>query len=369
MSKYFSDVRWLKSQPLKLTFSEDQIDEENGVIHDVVMCEVGPAKGHDVNLEQEFINDLVAYDQKFYTEIGNKARFGHPSMSDTTMGAQMGYFQNFRVRGNQAIGDLYLLDSADLSPTKPNMKKWVFSMAKEAPDFIMSSIVFKPGSYYQRNKDGEKRQIWYYKEVDDGEGGKVQKWISKDPELGDVFVGFGESGAHYYTDLVESGAATNNLFSQEFNSDKFAVKATMWLQDNTEILTFLKENPHKLVEFADGLGIEIPKKKLSGIEKWESLRTYIFGANEVPQMDEDKYIAIEQHQSALAELRSANVTLQNDLTRQEESFKIQIEELNKKIKELEEKPLADNIEIELGPASNEGNGRYHTSWDVAELNK
>src|SRR6056297_1264539 len=104
-------VRWLKSQPVILSFEEGQIDADNGIITDVVMCQAGPAKGHGWHLEESFVEQLVAYDQKHYSEgNGLKARFGHPALSDTTMGSQMGYFKNYRFQDGKAIADLHLLN-------------------------------------------------------------------------------------------------------------------------------------------------------------------------------------------------------------------------------------------------------------------
>ena len=202
--------RWFKSRPLPTKFTAEQIDEKNGILRDVVMCQAGPAKGHGVHLEPEFIAGIVAYDVENFSETGIKARFGHPAMSDTTMGKQMGVFKNFRQRGDQAIADLHLLDSANISPSNPGMKDWMLSMAKENPEFVMSSIVFRGSGHYQRDEKGEKYQIWYWKELKTEEGDVVYKYVREKEEFGDIYVEFdpkSESAGHFYTDIVEAGAA------------------------------------------------------------------------------------------------------------------------------------------------------------------
>ena len=229
------EVRWLKSKPRAIKLSK--VDRENGILSDVVMCQVGEAKGHEVNLEQQFIDDLVNYANE-NASTGLKARLGHPSMSNETMGSQLGAFKNFRVRGEQAIADLHLLDAAAKSPNG-DLKEWVLSMAEEDPSFIMSSIVFKPGEQYRYDKDGKRF-------ADDTD--EFHSLTS------DAFVSLGEL---YYCDLVEQGAATENLFSAQFNKDKFAVQVNEWLNDNAQIDSFIKENPDKIFSLLKSRGIEL----------------------------------------------------------------------------------------------------------------
>ena len=330
-----SNVRWLKSQPYTLNLQKEQIDKEKGIIHDVVMCEAGPAKGHGVHLEQEFIEALVAYDNEHFSETGLKARFGHPSMSDTTMGTQMGVFKNFRVRDSQAIADLHVLESANLSPTKPGMKDWIFSMAEERPDFVMMSIVFKDDGYYQYDEEGEK--------------------VTPEFDDKDVFVNFGE---HFYTDAVEQGAATDSLFSADFNKDKFAVQAVEFLQKHVEIHEFLKANPEKLTEFAEKAGISLSNAEPIPTEKFKGLKEWLFGASEkvepTPEIDLSQYIPIEEHGSAIAEYDAQIEELNEQINRMTATEAEQIEELtsrDNRIKELEDKHLAQVTAIPLESAA------------------
>lgn len=257
-------MNWEKSTPTLLEFAADNIDAATGVIKDVVMVQEGPALGHGVELDAEFINQIVAYDQAHFSKTGIKARFGHPNASNETMGTQMGYFQNFRVRKKagkmQAIADLHLLDSANLSPEKPNMKDWMLSMAAEAPDFIMSSIVFSPTGYFQKYTNGKKKAL-------DPNGDNY------DPEQGPVYVDFGDNGQHYYTDLVEAGAATTSLFSNQVNEHLFVVQVENFIENNPKLKQFIKAHPDRVQKFLQTLGIA-PKKTLS-----MSIKELFFGAN------------------------------------------------------------------------------------------
>lgn len=261
------NIRWMKSRPLPLEFDASRVDLEAGILYDVVMCEEGEAKGHGVHLEAEFIEDLVAYDIKYFTKRGLKSRFGHPGASDDTLGTQMGYFHNFRTRKKggkmQAIADLHLLDAADLSPTKPQMKQWVLAMADEAPDFLMMSIVFRPGRYYQWGKNSKKKYVWEYVITKDEQGDEYAKWVSSDPALGKVFVEFGSKGEHYYTDSVEAGAATNSLFSAEANPHLYVSQADRFLEEHPHIKSFMQQHPEKVEAFLATVGVNISKPLMS----------------------------------------------------------------------------------------------------------
>ncbi|MEL6835235.1 MAG: hypothetical protein AAFP77_19705 [Bacteroidota bacterium] len=250
--------RWLKSNPIAIDFSATKIDREKGIIYDVVMCQAGEAKTHNVHLEESFIEALVAYDQKHYSKTGNKARFGHPSLSDTTMGSQMGYFYNVRKRDNQMVGDLHLLKSADKSPKNPGIREWMLDMAEEANDFVMSSIVFKGSNLYQYNPETQQKVI--LKRRDPLTGALLHEF-----EEQKVYVEFDEEeGAyHTHTDLVESGAATESLFSEQFNQDKFAVRTVQWLRENDDILQFVRSNPAKILQMCEQLDIPLIPNEMS----------------------------------------------------------------------------------------------------------
>lgn len=347
--------RWFKSQPLQM--SAGKIDTENGIIHDVVMCQTGEAKGHNIHLEQEFIKDLISYDVEHYDRFGLKCRFGHPSLSDTTMGTQMGVFKNFRIRENQAIADLHLLDAADLSPKYPKMREWMLQMAAESPDFVMMSIVFKAGGYYQKDESGKKRYCWYYEILTNEEGEETVRWVSPRSEFGDIYAEFGEGGQHLYTDAVEAGAVTENLFSNQFNQDKFAVQAADWLQEHPQILEFLRKNPGKLLEFAKRCGIEVQASKSKTFG--QMLKSWITGQSSWKDLDWESEIAgetfegfypIQEEEEELSDaekLRELEDEVQAwqqhalDLTGELDQAKQQLQEAQEKIKELQELPAAD----------------------------
>jgi len=183
------------------------VDVENRVIRDVIMTQADDeAKGHGFGIEAEFVEELV----KFATaKLKNKvpANYGH---NYDNMGKQLGYFTNVRLEGSQAIGDLHIFKSADLSPLLPNMGEWMLSMANEDNSRVNASIKFTIDYYYQKDDNGKKFKIWYY---DEKEG-----WISASKALGAVYGKFDELVS---TDIVEKGAVTERLFARETLYQRF----------------------------------------------------------------------------------------------------------------------------------------------------
>lgn len=298
-------VRWFRSAPVSPGFESGNVDAEKGLIRDVVMVQEGPAKGHGVHLDEEFISAIVAYDQKHFSNIGLKARFGHPSASSETMGTQMGVFSNFRKRRRdgkmQAIADMQLLDAAEQSPTHPGMKSWVLSMAQERPDFIMSSIVFRGSGFYQRKANGHKKRIEEREDLDESQP---------------VFAEFdADNGAeHFYTDLVEQGAATESLFSTKANPDFFVSRAHEFLDENPDLLQFVKDNPQRVQFFLQRLGISISQPTHKKMSKF-SLSAWLFGEQQEAEPTKEDLDTLKNELSAakasFTALQGEKETLEN----------------------------------------------------------
>lgn len=345
-------IRRMHSMPALLEFEAANIEAESGIIRDVVMVEEGEAKGHGFHLEAEFITDLVAYDQAAFGRSGLKARLGHPGMSDDAMGTQMGYFRNYRTRQKrgkmQAIADLHLLEAADASPVRPGMREWVLKMAAEAPDFIMSSIVFQPGRYYQKARGGEKRYVHEYDEQ-----GHYQY-----PDDGKkVFIEFGERGEHYYTDLVEAGAATDRLFSNTANPKLFVARLGAWLDENPDIQQFISEHPDKVEAFLQRIGYASPKQHNSTMK---SLKELLFGKDEPAEAT----ISAADVEALRSTLNKVEAELQNAI-HESEALKQQLQESKARIAELEKAAAAAHTT----PEAPEAETPEEHSWDNDPINQ
>lgn len=349
-------TRWFRSAPVAPDFEQSNIDAEAGIIRDVVMAQEGEAQGHGVHLEGEFISNLVAYDRANFSRIGLKSRFGHPSASSETMGTQLGIYSNFRKREKggkmQAIADLHLLESADLSPTHPGTRAWVLSMAAERPDFIMSSIVFRGSGFYQRKPNGNKHRLepnpdaWW-----DG-----NEWLNFKEDWGDIYIEFdANAGAkHFYTDLVEAGAATDNLFGTQANPDFFVSKAHQFLDDNPEIIDFVKNNPSRAQAFLTRLGISIPqphKKMAKPTSIWE----FLTGKSQ-DRPDDVSDTDLDALKTQLAEASTATIALQaerdalqnrvDEFTTQVDALQANVAALKTEVEQLRADVAAKAAEIE-----------------------
>jgi hypothetical protein len=294
------DAKWFKSAPSK-AIENSQLDRNTGEIKNVILCQVGPAKGHGVHLDQDFIDSVIDYADENYSEKNPlKCRFGHPSMSHTTMGKQLGTFTNFRKVGEKAIADLQLLQAARSGPNG-NMWDWMFDMAEERPDFVMNSIVFQPGEYYKIIKGKKKKQSDFDRPYD---------FNSAESDDKKVYV---EMKKLMFSDIVEQGAATESLFSANFNKDKFAVIATEFLNEHPEIDLFIKEHPEKLYTLLKQRGITLEKTSL-----FKSLTDLIGGKPDAKLIEKLENEALGRQQAE---------GLLNDANTQIEAFKAKVEEL------------------------------------------
>lgn len=327
-------IRWFKSGPVSLESSK--IDTEAGIIYDVVMCQEGEAKGHGVHLEADFIEGLIAYDKKYFGKVGLKGRFGHPNASDDTMGTQLGVFTNFRKREEngkmQAIADLHLLKSASISPTHPGMREWVLQIAEERPDFVMLSIVFMGSGYYQRDEKNKKVKVWAY----DDEG----NWLYSNSQM-PVYVEFDEKkgAAHFYTDLVESGAATENLFSNQVNTHLYAAQVDTFLSDNPHLVEFLKQNPDAVGRWLARAGYTIQTQQKKTMSKF-SIKAWLFGESQedvLPTPEE-----LSEMRTALSESRDEIKKLREE----RDSWKQKFEDADKRATELSEQAATLRTQVE-----------------------
>ena len=137
-----------------------------------------------------------------------RARFGHPGISEQSMGKQIGRTSNYRVAGNQLLYDLELLEVARTSPAfAQDPIEYILQMAHKHPTDIATSVVIETGAVWVLS-DGTEIDAF----TDDG--GRVKRpetATSKSPIMRPV--------TFYYTDLVQEGAVTHDgLFGAKFFS-------------------------------------------------------------------------------------------------------------------------------------------------------
>lgn len=337
-------TRWFKTGRTTTTNLSENVDAENGILRNVVLCQEGESKGHGTHLEKSFIQDIV----KLAKGREIKSRFGHPNMSNEALGTYLGNFKNISYRENdkgigQAIGDLHLAQSSKETPNG-DLWNYVTKAAQEHPDMFGSSIVFKPGKNYYYNSEGEKVYGSYWKcyEAEDNPDKKVYETIT---EL-------------LATDLVDEGAATDSLFSASahFNSDAYAVKLTTFLDENPQIFEFAQKHPDKLEPFfqkyseyqAKKAAMKSDNDKKTAFSKFKEFGKTVFGSSFSASVEDEK----EETTETVPETESKKSDAENAqlaaITKEIAELKAKNEELEKsnaefkaKIKELSEQPAAE----------------------------
>ena len=125
--------------------SEPRIDREggrydSGIIRDVAVITRGEALGHGVWIDATMLDQVVeaGNDQ----ETGIKARFTHPGMSSDGLGKMLGRVQDFRVAGDQVLGDLHFSESSHKTPDG-DLAEYVMLLTEEDASAAGLSIVFE----------------------------------------------------------------------------------------------------------------------------------------------------------------------------------------------------------------------------------
>ena len=213
--------------PTVFSQKPSKVDREKGIIHDIIVVAAGEAKGHNLHLNDKFLDDVLTLAAE--RPAGIKARFGHPNICATALGTYLGRFKNFRESshqfpsasaGGQVLADLHLDPSAKKSP-KGNLYEYVLEMAENNPDMFGASLAFKQG-----------KAIKEFAEVN---GKQIEKQFATIKSL-------------YATDLVDSPAATDSLF-EAFEHDDLASQVTLFLDEHPQVFELLSKKPEVLTEF------------------------------------------------------------------------------------------------------------------------
>ena len=230
-----NDKRWMSTGYLT-SAPTGEIDHEQGIIRGVKVCTEGPAVGHGVSLDAEFVGSVVAFGNA--KKQGVKARFGHPNMCGTALGTFLGRHKNFRTetttrddgsKAATAIADLFLSNEAKDTPNG-DLHGYVLGMAENEPDVFGQSIVFTPGQPYRRDQDGNK--VLRY--TDEGD----QNGAFNDAPGPD----FAECAELHACDCVDDPAANDGLFSR-FSGGTIAGQLTEFLDMNPQIWEAMQSNP------------------------------------------------------------------------------------------------------------------------------
>lgn len=194
------------------------IDTDKGVIYGVVLAQKGLNK-NGTYFSERFLNELKAKgDDRGYI----KARFGHPTMCNNSLGSYIGRYKNFKVEDEKLFGDLYLDDIAkdtNVEGRGITMYDYIMRMAQSNSEMFGNSIVILANYVVEEYEEGgEKREA---------DGHELIEWIS--------------------SDLVDDPAATDSLFHSK--NDDLGVKITDFLDENPEVFDILEKDPNILGDF------------------------------------------------------------------------------------------------------------------------
>lgn len=320
----------------KQAIASSKVDVEEGIIRDVVMCQVGEAKGHYVSLEQEFIDNLVTLAQQH--KIGSKARFGHPTMCSESLGTMLGRFKNVRVRGEQAIGDLHFSDFAANSP-EGDLKSYVLQRAQEDPDSFGASIVFTPGEVYQRDPETGEKVFITEREADGSIKRKKDGQPVYDSRWDYDATRYATIKDYHGTDLVDQGAATDGLFS---DPKLFASRISAFLDENPDIDRFLNDNPEIESKVA---GFLSRRRSLQSSTEMESTEI----KSEVSRLQAELTKFQERVKGLFSRKEEQPAT---DDTNPEASLQLQIEELRTQLSQRDEKITSLQAELDSATQAN-----------------
>ena len=207
-----------RANPMYNQAVTQNIDTDKGVIYGVVLAQKGLNK-NGTYFSERFLNELKAKgDERGYI----KARFGHPTMCNNSLGSYIGRYKNFKVEDEKLFGDLYLDDIAkdtNVEGRGITMYDYIMRMAQSNSEMFGNSIVILANYVVEEyEEDGEKKEA---------DGHELIEWIS--------------------SDLVDDPAATDSLFHSK--NDDLGVKFTDFLDENPEVFDILEKDPNILGDF------------------------------------------------------------------------------------------------------------------------
>ncbi len=255
------------------------VDRDNRRLFGVIGMETGEALGHGVWADEitlEMVADLGnektalrKKKKKDQRRMGNepkgiRQRFGHPGMSESATGKQLGIAENFRVVDGRLLHDTRFFEFASLSPIfTQDPVEYIMTAAETDPEFVNESAVL------------DADLVWVFENGDEQE--------LTDEEAFDAH--FGEAippeGASYelpvlrpndihFFDFVNEGALTNSLLPPDIEAQMFEQAFSGHSSE------FSNQLWQALDEFVDRYSIpleELPVKANQLLSKYVNART------------------------------------------------------------------------------------------------
>jgi hypothetical protein len=137
----------LRAPVVYSTAGDVDVDEAAGVIKNVALMTIGPARGHGFEIDATTLEQLAEKINSDPSGMGVKCRVTHPDidadgqMADDLM-QLVGRVRNARIVGNAVRGDVYLGDFAKVVPGLGDVRAYLCSLAKHDPTALGMSAMF-----------------------------------------------------------------------------------------------------------------------------------------------------------------------------------------------------------------------------------
>jgi hypothetical protein len=209
--------------------------EAGTVIRDVAVVTEGEALGHGVFLDASFVQTVIEQGNAF--KRGLKARFGHPTMCSEALGTYLGRFKNLRAveteMGLKAVADMHLAESAKAAPGG-DLHAYVMKFANDDPEAFGTSIVFRMGDAYRKDKNGKKYKVNAYS------GAPVDMNVDEEdlePEI------YASCDKLFGCDFVDEPAANPDGLYSAFSAETIAGKVGRFFEQYPDVVQTLATNP------------------------------------------------------------------------------------------------------------------------------
>lgn len=221
-------MKWKKSRPQYFKGTSQKADEAAGIIRDIVIIQEFVGEDRDAygdNFDETSLQQFIV--QGNAQEQGVKSRFGHPNMCDTTLGSYLGRMKNFRLSKNSdgkkvVLADLHLAPIAKDAPSRGNIHDYVLNMSKMEADMFGNSVVYEPAEPEAiQEKDGEGNDVTNYYQ-------RVKAFLA--------------------SDMVDSPAATENLFKDTESLD-LGIEVSNFLDDHPQIFELIRKDESVIEKF------------------------------------------------------------------------------------------------------------------------
>jgi len=174
--------------------SNGAVDKERSILFGVAIIEQGEAAGHSMFIDDVMLDQVVKAGNALEPD-GTRSRFGHRTPVNPTLGKATGRFHNFRREGDIVRADKHLLKASALSPTG-NYHDYILATGEQDPGQLMTSIDFKQSEPFLPNEDNKGN-------------------ADSPPEDSAFWFPHVRLSKLKFVDIVEQGAATTALFSDE----------------------------------------------------------------------------------------------------------------------------------------------------------